>query len=72
MGMFRSFIAFFKYLGLAILVALLMTLLSAIPPISILYDWLMHHNLRSAWFGLMSCVIALCLSLYTANKKTKK
>ncbi len=48
----------------ALLAAVLMTLLSAVPPLSYLHDWAESNHMMFLWNGLMAGAIALCLSLY--------
>ena len=61
-----------KLVALAFAAAVVMTILAAFPPLSILYDWLVGHGLRSMWVGLVAGVISLCLGLYEAHRTKKK
>lgn len=58
--------------ALACAVGVIMTILGAFPPLSILHDWLEGHGLRPLWGGLMGGVIAFCLSLYNIHHAKKK
>ena len=60
----------FMYLVIAISVAVLMTLLSAVPPLRWIYAWTERNDLPFIWYGLISSVIASSLMLY--QKKRKK
>ncbi|MCR5448215.1 MAG: hypothetical protein K6F23_02360 [Solobacterium sp.] len=53
----------------AVLAAAVMTLLSAVPPLSYLYDWAESNHMMFVWNGLTAGVIALCLSLYFYHQK---
>lgn len=48
----------------AVLAAVVMTLLSAVPPLSYLYNWADSNQMSFVWVGAEAGVIALCLSLY--------
>ena len=61
-----------KLVALAFAVGVVMTILAAFPPLSILYDWLEGHGLRPLWGGLMSGVISFCVSLYIMHHAKKK
>jgi len=53
---------------IAILVAVVMVVLSTIPPLSIVYEWAERNNLKFIWYGLIAGVIGLCLSLYRLKR----
>ncbi len=53
----------------AVLAAVVMTLLSAVPPLSNLYDWAESNHMSFVWVGAEAGVIALCLSLYLHRNK---
>ena len=53
----------FIAVAIAILVAVVMTVLSAVPPLSIVYNWAERNNMKFVWNGLVAGVIALCLLL---------
>ena len=53
----------------AVLAAVVMTLLSAVPPLSYLYDWTRSNHMSFVWAGAEAGVIALCLSLYFKRSK---
>lgn len=63
---------FFIMLVIAILIAALMTILSAFPPLSFVYNWLSARNLRIMWFGLIAGVIGGALSFYNVKRKNKE
>lgn len=48
----------------ALLAAVLMTLLSAVPPLSYLHDWAESNHMMFLWNGLTAGAAALRLSLY--------
>ena len=50
--------------GIAVLVTILMTLFSAFPPLSILYNWLYDHNLIRIWNGLIGGAVAFFTGVY--------
>ena len=56
-------------LAIAISVGILMTLLSAVPPLSLLYGWAQRSGLRSVWYGSVAGVISFCLILYRSKRK---
>lgn len=58
------------YLVIAVSVAIVMTLLSAVPPLHWVYAWTKRNDLPFIWYGLISAVIASSLLLY--QKKRKK
>ena len=53
----------FLTVAVVVLVALVMTLLSVVPPLSYLYDWAERNNMKFVWGGVIAGVIALCLLL---------
>ena len=55
--------------AVAVLAAVAMTLLSAVPPLSYLYDWASSNHMSFVWVGAEAGVIALCLSLYLHRNK---
>lgn len=55
---------------IAVLAAVIMTVLSAVPPVSILYNWLDANNLVVIWYGIMAAIVAICTTLYI--KRTRK
>lgn len=62
---------FFTMVVIAILIAALMTLLSAVPPLSTIYDWLADHQLRFIWYGLTAGIIGGLLSFYYTRGRNK-
>ena len=54
----------FLVVGLAILLGVVLTVLSAIPPLSLAYQWLEQHDLPIIWYGLEAGVISLCVLYY--------
>lgn len=63
---------FFIMLVIAVLIAALMTVLSAFAPLSFIYNWLVDHHLRPVWFGLIAGVIGGSLGFYNAKIKKNK
>lgn len=63
---------FFIMLVIAILIAALMTILSAFPPLSFVYNWLSARNLSIIWFGLIAGVIGGALSFYNVKRKNNE
>lgn len=61
----RSFI---MCLAIALSIAVLITILSAFPPLSILRGWLEHNGLSFIWTGVVAGIIALCLSLFRSKR----
>lgn len=59
----------FILLVIAILVGILMTILSAVPPLSLIYEWVERSNLKFIWYGLVAGVIGFCLMLYRSKRK---
>lgn len=57
---------------IAVLAAVIMTVLSAVPPVSILYNWLDANNLVVIWYGIMAAIVATCTTLYINRTKNKK
>ncbi len=57
---------------IAVLAAVIMTVLSAVPPVSILYNWLDANNLSIVWIGIMAAIVATCTTLYINRTKNKK
>ena len=55
--------------AVAVLAAVVMTLLSAVPPLSYLYNWADSNQMSFVWAGAEAGVIALCLSLYLHRNK---
>lgn len=60
---------FFTVVGIAVLVAAVMTLLTAVPPVSILYRWLEERDLIYVWTGLVAGFIGGVLSFYRSKEK---
>lgn len=58
--------------AIAVFIAVAMTLLSAVPPLSYLHDWLKSIDRTDIWFGLISGVIAGCLTWRRYAKSKKK
>ncbi len=54
---------------IAIFIAVLMTILSAVPPFSIFYQWLIRNELNEVWYGLIAGTIGFCLVLYHRKNK---
>ena len=57
---------------IAVLIAALMTILSAFAPLSFVYNWLADHDLSFIWFGLMAGVIGGSLVFYNAKRKNNR
>lgn len=57
-----------KLVAIAILIAVLLTLLSVVPPLSILYKWAERNHLKFIWYGLIAGIIALCLTFYRSKR----
>ncbi len=55
--------------AVAVLAAVVMTLLSAVPPISWLHDWAERNDMKFVWYGAIAGVAALCLMLYYHHLK---
>lgn len=66
-----KFVRFAKLLGIVVLTVVLMTVLSAIPPVSLLYGLLVRSGLSLVWSGLVAGVAALCGALYLNRSKSK-
>lgn len=54
----------FLVVGLAILLGVVLTVLSAIPPLSLACRWAEQHNLKLLWYGMEAGVISLCVLYY--------
>lgn len=50
--------------SIALLLGVILTVLSAIPPLSLACRWLEQHNLPMVWHGLEAGVISLCVLYY--------
>lgn len=50
-------------IAIAVLVAVLMTVFSAVPPLSVIYNWAERNDIMAVWYGFIAGVIALCLLL---------
>ena len=50
--------------AIAILAGVILTVLSAILPLSLAYQWLEQHDLPIIWYGLEAGVISLCVLYY--------
>ena len=50
----------FLVVGLAILLGVVLTVLSAIPPLSLAYQWLEQHDLKLLWYGMEAGIISVC------------
>ena len=44
-------------LAIAVFAAVVMTVLSGVPPLSGLYNWLAEHDMEAVWVGLTAGVI---------------
>ena len=55
-------------LGIAVLVAVIMTLLQVIPPFSFVYKWLESKALTTIWTGLTAGIIAACIVLFLKHR----
>ena len=55
-------------LGIAVLVAVIMTLLQAIPPFAFVYKWLEGNGSIWIWWGSTSAVIAVCIVLFLRHR----
>lgn len=51
----------FLVVGLAILLGVVLTVLSAIPPLSLACRWAEQHNLKLLWYGMEAGIISVCL-----------
>ena len=58
--------------AITVAVAVLMTLLSAAPPLSWVYRWTADRQMPYLWIGLMAGVIAACLCLYHSKKQKRE
>ena len=52
------------YLIIAVLTAIVMSILSIIPPLSWIYKWTELNDLQFLWYGLIAAVIAMVISLF--------
>ena len=57
---------------IAVLAAVILIVLSAVSPVSILYNWLDENNLVVIWCGTMAALVATCTTLYINRTKNKK
>lgn len=62
----------FIFIVIAAAIAVLMTVLSIVPPLSVIYNRTAGDNLNFVWSGLVAGVISLCLTVYMTKKKHKK
>lgn len=56
-------------IAVAILVAVGMTVLSAVPPLSLLYGWIERNDMDLVWTGIVAGVISVCLTWLWRRKK---
>lgn len=63
---------FFTVLGIAVLVAGVMTLLALVPPVSLLYRWLTDRGMDIIWTGLVAGFVGGVLSFYRIKQKTEE
>lgn len=63
---------FFTVLGIAVVIAGVMTLLALVPPVSILYRWLEDRDLSYVWTGLVAGFIGGVLSYCRIKEKKKE
>lgn len=56
-------------IAVAIFAAAVMTLLSAVPPLSYLHDWAERNDAKFVWYGVTAGVVALCWLLYHYHLK---
>lgn len=63
---------FFTVVGIAVLIAAVMTLLTMVPPLSILYRWLEERDMLYLWTALVAGVIGGVLSFYRSKEKEKE
>ncbi len=61
-----------KIIAIAVAVAVLMMVLSAIPPLSFIYDFLNSKNLGFVGRGLNAGVVAFCLICYLKGQEQEK
>ena len=50
--------------SIATLVGVGLTILSGMPPLSILRDWVYENGGRGIWLGVQAAIIAFCCSSY--------
>lgn len=62
----------FIFIVIAAAIAILMTVLSIVPPLSVIYNRMAGDNLNFVWSGLVAGVISLVLTVYLRKKKHKK
>lgn len=63
---------FFTVTGIAVVIAGVMTLLAALPPLSSLYQWLEKREMTYTWTALTAGVIGGVLSFYREKQKEKE
>ena len=59
----------FICIDIAVAIAVLMTVLSIVPPLSVIYDRTAGSSLNFVWSGLVAGVISLGLTAYWAAKR---
>lgn len=52
------------FVVIAILVGVVLTIVSGLPPLSILLDWVYENGGRGIWLGVQAAIIAFCCSSY--------
>lgn len=57
---------------LAVGLGVVMTVLSAVPPLSLVYNWAEESGLQVLWFGLVGAVIAAGELIFLNIGKRKK
>lgn len=60
---------YIKVILLAVSIALVLIVLSVVPPVSELYNWLDINNLNVIWYGIVAGIIAVLLMLYNDYAK---
>ena len=55
----------------AVVIAVLLTALSAVPPISLFRGWLDGSGLGFVWYGIIAGIIALCLILLNNHARRR-
>ena len=59
----------FICIGIAAAIAVLVTVLGSVPPLSVIYDRTAGSSLNFVWTGLVAGVISLGLTAYWAAKR---
>lgn len=62
-GKMVEFMRIIQYVIIAVLIAIVMMILGAVPPLCLIYEWAERNDLKSVWYGLVAGVIAVGLLL---------